>query len=336
MLTRARIERFKSLQNVDVKLGPFNALVGPNDSGKSAFLEALLEPQRAAFGERVAMARMVGEKPQIRLNAKKSDVWMTAAAAGLVLGSGPHGHDAGEVQATEWWQRLRDQAFMHIAGPLALDPAAVAGPSPPGAGVIARFVETRGRGAAAHLARAALGDRARYGAIQQGMHEVSGGRVREVVLGEPTLEGYPLAFRMHDGAVLPARDIAEGLLVFFALLCVVHRDDPPAVLLVEHPENGVHPQRVHQVVNLLRGLADQGVQVVLTTCSPGVLDACRPEEVLVFRRPDIASPTEIQRLPQDFARRANGATLGAIWAADGEDGLLDLAYPTEPRGRARG
>ncbi len=336
MLTRARIDHFKSLHAVDVKLGPFNALVGPNDSGKTAFLEALVDPQRAAFGERAAMARMGGLKPQIRLNARKSDVWMTAAATGLMLGTGPNGHFAGEVQASEWWQRLRDQAFMRIAGPLALDAAAVAGPSPPGAGVIARLVETRGRGAAAHLARTALGDRARYEAIQRGMQEMSGGRVREVVLGEPAAEGYTLAFRMHDNTLLPAHEIAEGLLVFFAWLCIVHRDDSPAVLLVEHPENGVHPQRVHQVVGLLRGLADQGVQVVLTTCSPNVLDACRAEEVLVFRRPDIRSGTEIHRLGADFARRANGATLGQIWVAEGEDGLLDLSHPTDPRGRARG
>jgi len=335
VLTRARIERYRSLQDIDVKLGPFNALVGPNDSGKTAFLQALVEPQRAAYGEGVAMERMARTKPQIRLNAKKSDVWMTARGGGLMLGSGPNGHFVGEVQATEWWPKLRDQAFMRIAGPLALDPAAVAGPSPRGAGFVGKLVETRGRGAAAHLARAALGDRARYDAIQRGMQELSGGRVREVVLGEATEHGYPLAFRMHDGTVLPARELAEGLLVFFAFLCIVHRDDPPAVLLVEHPEKGVHPQRVHQVVYLLRSLAELGVQVILTTCSPGVLDACRPEEVLVFRRPDLRSATEIQRLPQDFARRANGATLGQIWAAYGEDGMLNLSYPSENRGRAR-
>ncbi len=50
MLTRAKIERFKCLHDVDVELRPFNVLIGPNDSGKSSFLQALGEPQRWIAG----------------------------------------------------------------------------------------------------------------------------------------------------------------------------------------------------------------------------------------------------------------------------------------------
>lgn len=45
MLTRAEIKGFKCLRDVSVELGPFNVLIGPNDSGKSSFLQALREPQ---------------------------------------------------------------------------------------------------------------------------------------------------------------------------------------------------------------------------------------------------------------------------------------------------
>ncbi len=131
--------------------------------------------------------------------------------------------------------------------------------------------------------------------------------------------------------MIPATDVSQGLLVYFAFLTIVHRDDAPAVLLVEEPENGVHPLRVHEIVTLLRTLTERGVQIILTTHSPDLLNACKPEEVLVFRRPKPDSGTEIQRLPRDFERRAMRSTMGEIWASSGEEGLLDILPTVEPR-----
>jgi len=41
MITRLRVQNFKALRDVDVELGPFTVLIGPNDTGKSSFLEAV-------------------------------------------------------------------------------------------------------------------------------------------------------------------------------------------------------------------------------------------------------------------------------------------------------
>jgi predicted ATPase len=45
MITKMHIENFKCFKDFDIELGPFNVLIGPNDSGKTAFLEAI----RVAF-----------------------------------------------------------------------------------------------------------------------------------------------------------------------------------------------------------------------------------------------------------------------------------------------
>ena len=55
MLTRAEIKGFKCLHDVSVELGPFNVLIGPNDSGKSSFLQALGEPQKMDHRRRAAL-----------------------------------------------------------------------------------------------------------------------------------------------------------------------------------------------------------------------------------------------------------------------------------------
>jgi predicted ATPase len=49
MITSVRIQNFKSFRDVDVSLGPFNVLVGPNMSGKSNFFEAFKLLRRICF-----------------------------------------------------------------------------------------------------------------------------------------------------------------------------------------------------------------------------------------------------------------------------------------------
>lgn len=319
MLIRAEIKGFKCLRDVRVELGPFNVLIGPNDSGKSSFLQALQEPR-----SRLRIANLGPGERSIRLWTQDSDVLLRSTDELNVF------LDGREVSRNVLFQNPM-RVFTRVSEPLMLEPTAVASLSPRGTGGLSQLIRDRGRGATAHLARVALGDRARYDAIQKGMHDITRGRIREIIVGEDTGEGYPLSFRLFDGTVIPASELSQGLLVYFAFLTIVHRDDAPAVLLVEEPENGVHPLRLHEIVALLRSLTERGVQIIMTTHSPDLLNACKPEEVLVFRRPDPDSGTEICRLRPDFKRRAMGSSLGEIWASSGEEGLLDILPEVQPQ-----
>src|SRR5262249_24104090 len=87
---------------------------------------------------------------------------------------------------------------------------------------------------------------------------------------------YSLSFRLFDGSVIPARDPSQGLLAYVFFLALVHRSDGPAVLLVEEPENGLHPLRIAEVLSLLRRFTAQGIPVLVTTHSPELLSACTP------------------------------------------------------------
>jgi energy-coupling factor transporter ATP-binding protein EcfA2 len=325
MLTRVEIKGFKCLHDVSVELRPFNVLIGPNDSGKSSFLQALGELR--LFGPHMRLARMSGAPRSIHFWSEHGELEVGYEPRGLyILADGQPIHATG-LQSTESYRSV----LSRISEPLMLEPTEVAALSPRGSGGLAPLIESRGRGAAAHLARVALGDRAHYDAIQKGMRDITSGRIREVIVGEDTGQGYPLSVRLHDNTVIPASEVSQGLLVYFAFLCIVHRDDAPSVLLIEEPENGVHPLRLHEIVTLLRTLTERGVQILLTTHSPDLLNACKPEEVLVFRRPRPESGTEIHRLPADFERRAMRSSMGEIWASSGEEGLLDLLPSVEPR-----
>ena len=73
MLTRFHVENFRCLRAVDVPLRPLTVLIGPNDSGKSAFLEAvrrLFDPQPRFAAEDVWRR----EDKEVHLRGEFTDV----------------------------------------------------------------------------------------------------------------------------------------------------------------------------------------------------------------------------------------------------------------------
>lgn len=69
MITRIRIEGFKSLQKVDLKLGNLNLFVGTNSSGKSNVFDALRVLQGIGYG--FTIEEILNGKPK----SANSDVW---------------------------------------------------------------------------------------------------------------------------------------------------------------------------------------------------------------------------------------------------------------------
>lgn len=288
MIEAVRIQGYKCLRSVEVEVGPFNVLIGQNDTGKSSFLQAL-------HGQGLTTA---AERVELRVGG----AWTPCVVRGGATA---------------------DLAAFGISAPLSIDPYRLSDPSPSDLGGIGRLVDTRGLGTAAHFAELALGDRQRFDEAEKLLREVTSGRIRNIVI---RAEGasYRLAYRLEGGEVVQAREVSQGVLVFTCFLALVYREDAPKVLLVEEPENGVHPLRLKEIVDLLRSLSSRGVQIFLSTHSPDLLTWCEPEELLVFRRPP-KQGTTIHKLPRRFRERvAMGDSLGQIWASRGEDGLLDL------------
>jgi predicted ATPase len=83
---------------------------------------------------------------------------------------------------------------------------------------------------------------------------------------------------------IPAWLLSEGtrrLVTIFSLLAVRPR---PTLLAIEEIENGLDPWTLNEVFRELRNAAEDGVQILLTTHSPFLLDHVAPEEVLRVQR----------------------------------------------------
>lgn len=98
-----------------------------------------------------------------------------------------------------------------------------------------------------------------------------------------------------------AHEVSDGILLFTAILAILHQPNPPKVILLEEPENGIHPRRIIEIYRLITKLAeDKDVQFFITTHSPILLNQFseEPECVWVFDKVD--GITKIQNLQDDI------------------------------------
>jgi len=97
--------------------------------------------------------------------------------------------------------------------------------------------------------------------------------------------------RIGDKSIeYPADHASDGFLRMLAVLSFKYLPDPPRIITLEEPENGIHPHLISQVISHLRSLAERKepnkMQVFMTSHSPYVLSEFgnSPECVHIFEK----------------------------------------------------
>ncbi len=109
--------------------------------------------------------------------------------------------------------------------------------------------------------------------------------------------------------------VSDGTLRILALLTALHLMPEHALLCVEEPEHGIHPLVFGPLLDLVRERCPQdgARQVIMTTHSPDLVDAARPEEVVIVER-DEAGRTQLLRPDwQKLRRWLQDFRLGELW-----------------------
>jgi predicted ATPase len=136
-------------------------------------------------------------------------------------------------------------------------------------------------------------------------------------------DGKGIYFEFVDSRdLVPASQASDGLLLVLAYLTILNLPHPPRVILIEEPENGIHPKRLREVLTILRSLVgEQSItQIIMTTHSPYVVDLFEPDEVTLCQRQNNGS-VSVRRLSESPIVRdqIDVFTLGEIWTAEGEE-----------------
>lgn len=138
---------------------------------------------------------------------------------------------------------------------------------------------------------------------------------RTIRLHEAKGNGHKVSFN--------SQQMGDGVLRLLAITSMLYVERLPTVLTFEEPENGVHPQLLREVMQVLRELTQRRsphrCQVFLTTHSPYVLDEFldHPEQVYCMERPRPATGARVLRLSDKeqlgIAKDAFDGSLGEAW-----------------------
>lgn len=117
----------------------------------------------------------------------------------------------------------------------------------------------------------------------------------------------------EGGFSVTSSGLSEGTLRIMAFTLVAYLPNPPALLVVEEPENSIHPQAIEAIMQSLRSLYDG--QVWVSTHSPVVLADGKLSELVITRLDRSGAATVVRGVEHPRLAQWKGAIdLGSLFA----------------------
>jgi predicted ATPase len=135
------------------------------------------------------------------------------------------------------------------------------------------------------------------------------------------------SIQLHEGSkvIFNSQQMSDGILRLLAIATLLYTDYTPSVVMFEEPENGMHPQLLKEVVQILREITlrkpPNQSQVFFTTHSPYVLDEFydHPEQVYCMDRSAPLAGATVTRLSDtkqiNRVKAAFEKSLGEAWTS---------------------
>jgi len=106
--------------------------------------------------------------------------------------------------------------------------------------------------------------------------------------------------------------LSDGSLRFICLATALLQPNPPATIIIDEPELGLHPSAIAILAELIQNAATR-TQIIVATQSPALIDYFSIEDVVVVNRKEGASTFE--RLQEaDFNVWLESYSVGELWA----------------------
>jgi predicted ATPase len=335
-----RIQNFGCARDVTLELTRLHALIGPNDSGKSTVLAAIRTAGELIRLGESELADRTGLDPRGMIGTSItmcSGAFEVTCVRGKPMWSvytGSRGNRPDRDQPLEIPFRDEIADPMRGAALIRWDPDVIRRPCeliPEGRSLA---IGERGERTAAIYDALLSRNRSVFGRIEAEVRRHFP-TVKEVWLPAVNRSEKALGVILEDETKVQADQMSEGLLYWLAF-AVLPYIDPTPILLIEEPENGLHPSRIAEVVNILREVS-KTMQVIIATHSPLVINELQPNEVTILTRDDKTGTraTRIDRT-RHFQQRQQVYALGELWLsfADGVDeaALVKDSDPSSPAG----
>lgn len=340
-ISHMHIKSYGCIKDASADLTRIHAFIGPNDSGKTTLLKAIqvsLQHVGVAFGFlpaptstpdpatrrlpvssfRVSGNGEIGLQvdtgiPSGRRALLKSGTHVCSASAGGVVGS------PAPFKKNPFWRSVTEARLLRMEPDEMRKPAQITGLD------ALTVVDEKGPRLAGVLD--AIMNRNPRDFIELEAEFIKlFPTVKSLRLVVPGTGVKQLALTQNDGTEVPAEGMSEGMVYYLGLATLTYLQ-PTSLVLIEEPENGLHPARVKEVMQILRKLSET-TQILLATHSPLVINELNDDEVtLVTRNETEGTRLTPIRKTRNFDERRQVYALGELWLsyADGnsEEALVD-------------
>ena len=108
-----------------------------------------------------------------------------------------------------------------------------------------------------------------------------------------------------------AHNLSDGSLRFIALATVLLQPNPPATIIIDEPELGLHPAAINKLVGILQSVKAKS-QIIISTQSINLLDQFEPEDIIVVDREEDQSV--FKRLSRErLSQWLEAYSVGQLW-----------------------
>lgn len=314
MIASVSFRNFKALRGTGLVLAPFNLILGPNGSGKTSLIQALL---RLRTLSKLSLAegprKPGGPEIEFRFAPPHEAVSVRLGCVSDLVCDMLQVEPGGAPE----WPAVKEE-ISHIRSYL-FDHYAMAEPSLRRTGT---ELSSNGGNLAAVLAEMTARAPEDFAALVKELirllPEFSGVELTES--GEGVVE---MVLRLDDGSPVTADNLSQGTLYLLAMLALCFEPKPPSVVCIEEIDRGIHPRMFREVRDLFyrlsypesAGLKRKAVQVIATTHSPYLLDLFRahPEEIVISQKHGREARFERLVDRADLEELLSEGSLGDMW-----------------------
>lgn len=279
MITRLRIQNYRSFVDAEVKLRPFSLVVGANGSGKSNLLKAIALTSQADQKTQQGSSVRAWDP---HVNAANSDggihFWF-ADGGEASCKAGPSNLKIPEIVPWAW---MKLPIFNINANAVSRSETVLSKST----------IAADGKGTAQVLESLKNGDREDLfdkieEAFKRYVPEVEKLSLRTVEEGMKQIQ-----VREKGLKVLPATELSEGTRLVLCILTILHQENPPPIILLEDIDRGLHPRLFEYVAPMMKDIAERhGINILATTHNPYLVDCFQDdkEAVIIVEKKDGAS-----------------------------------------------
>jgi predicted ATPase len=313
VIASVAFRNFKALRSTSLALTPFNLVIGPNGSGKTSLIEALIRlrtlsrlPLQSGKEERMADAPEIEFRftpPHDAISVRLGCVSDLVCDVLEVRPPGAPGWPALQAEVG----RIRRFAFNHEA-------LGANSPRKDGADL-----KADGANLAAVLALLREEAPEAFAALTTELLRILP-EFRALELTARPDERVEFGLQLVEDGVVPAAELSQGVL---GVLVLAFDPTPPSVVCIEEPDRGIHPRLLREIRDLLyrlsypesAGQTRPAVQVVATSHSPYFIDLFRehPDEVVVSQKHGRAARFERLSDRPDLPELLREGSLGEMW-----------------------